>query len=173
MFRKSFLIVFFIFFPAFFYYNDLTTGLLYSEEQTVDLNNYLKLQKLYEKWHAGLFGGRKFHEYILKEYLKSLIGETFQTDYEYYLVSPVDPDDVRVYCHFEQCRWLYVFGKIRGETLEKIVGKDPALLRSWWRSTRLLSVSGVVKKYRLSRDPLGDTVELYLDNLNLHPIGGE
>ena len=135
-----------------------------------DLAPYWELQKLYEKWRAGLFGGKKFHEYMLKEYLKSLVGREFRTDFEYYIVSPADPDALSVMCTFDQCRWLYLRGSIDRESLKKIIENDPDLLNRWWRSTVLLSVRGVVRGYRLGKDPRGDTVELFFKDMRLSPI---
>jgi hypothetical protein len=145
---------------------------LFSRELPPGLDKYLQLYRLYEKWHAGLFGSRKFHEYFLKEYLRSLIGQEIRTDYDYHLLSPADPEDLKVACNLEQCRWLYLFGEIKAESLRDAVNKDSTVLRSWWRRTILLSVSGRVKKFRLGKDPRGDTIELYLEDMTLHPLGG-
>lgn len=142
----------------------------YQDPKSSNLGPYWELQKLYEKWRAGLFGGKKFHEYMLREFLKSLLGKEFRTDFDYYIVSPADPDDLTVTCSFEQCRWLYLRGTIDRESIRALIEKDPELLNNWWRSTVVLSVSGVVRKFRLGKDPRGDTVELYFKDMRLQPI---
>ena len=133
------------------------------------LGPYFELRRLYWRWDHGLFGGRKFHEQILKKYCYSLIGKYFRTDYDYYLVTPEGIDGMKVECRFDQCRWLKIRGDIDGESIKDVLHKRPSLLKSWWRSTILVAVSGTVKKYRLSRDPLGNVVELYFENVILIP----
>jgi hypothetical protein len=48
-----------------------------ADDQAVE--NFLKLERLYEKWNSGLFGSRKFYERELRKYLGHLIYKNIET----------------------------------------------------------------------------------------------
>lgn len=132
------------------------------------IENYYRLHRAYRLWHEGLFGSRKYNYYRLREYLDSLRGKRIATPAEFHLLVPESVARPRLVCVFKTCRWLKIKGRLDRKALAPLIKKAPALLKKWWRSRRLISVSGVLRKYRLTRDAHGDVIELWLTDMSFH-----
>ena len=136
-----------------------------SSERTI---RYHKLQNLYIKWNDGLFGSRKYYQNRLKEYLNNLFKKEIQTGFSYILLSPEGAVDKKVHCKVQFGRWLQIYGELDVNSVNKVIGKNKDILRKWWRTNMLVSISGKVRKYRLDKDPFGDVIKLYLFNIKMH-----
>lgn len=128
--------------------------------------NFITLENIYSKWHMGRFGSRKVHESCLREFLSSLIDNEIVTDYDYMPVSPEGIYDKRVEAR-TTLKWLEIKGRLDEESVKKVFGSDPMLLKRWWRSGIFIAVKGKVKWYRITRNVYGDAVELYLDTVTV------
>ena len=136
------------------------------ENEKRAIENYYRLHRAYRLWHEGLFGSRKYNYYRLREYLDSLRGKRIATPAEFHLLVPESVARPRLVCVFKTCRWLKIKGRLDRKALAPLIKKDPALLKKWWRSRRLISVSGVLRKYRLTRDAHGYVIELWLTDMS-------
>lgn len=128
---------------------------------------YHTLEKLYIKWHDGLFGSRRYHERILRDFLNDLQGKDFRSDYNYIIDNDAS-EKIVVKCRFSGYRWLKIHGPVDRESVKVVTRGKRKSIASWWRGTDLLAVSGRVVRYRLGRDRFGDTVSLYLEKIYLH-----
>ena len=136
------------------------------EKEKTAIENYYGLRRAYRLWHEGLFGSRKYNYYRLREYLDALRGKRIATPAEFHLLVPESVARPRVVCVFKTCRWLKIKGRLDRKALVPLIKKDPTLLKRWWRSRRLISVSGRLRKYRLTRDAHGDVIELWLTDMS-------
>ncbi len=137
----------------------------YEKTEISSVENYYRLKKAYTLWHEGLFGSRKYNEYELLDLLESLRGKQITTPAEFILLVPESITRPQVTCRFKTCRWLKLKGEIDGEALQPFLKRDPELLRKWWRTRKLFSITGRIKKFRLTRDAGGDIIELWLDKI--------
>ena len=122
---------------------------------------------MYADWHRGRFGSRKYHEYFLREFLAYLRNRSIETDNNYILTDPLNPDEPKVRCQFLECRWLYIYGNIDEGDMRKLIDENPEITSEIVQKNFFIAVRGVVVKTRLTRDVYGDTVELYLDKIRL------
>ncbi|PKL38111.1 MAG: hypothetical protein CVV44_13165 [Spirochaetae bacterium HGW-Spirochaetae-1] len=129
------------------------------------LTNYFTLMTIYGKWREGLFGSRKYYERELWIFLTDLIHKEIETESDFILVFPESLQEKRVTCIFKYSRWLYFHGEIAVDALAPIIKKDPDLLKKWWRSGTLVTVSGRVKKFRIGRDTYGNTINIWLEKV--------
>jgi len=134
--------------------------------------NYYRLEELYTKWNEGLFGSRKYYGRLLEHYLNGIIGKVIETDYDYLLLSPEVAADGGVRCIVQYDQWLTLHGVINGESLKEAVGSDKGLMKRWWRSGILLSISGKVRKFRI--DTLHDRggVDIYFHSMDIRRGSG-
>jgi hypothetical protein len=130
-------------------------------------NNYITLRKLYFKWNKGLLKSKRHYKRVITKHLISIIGKEILTDYDYALISPEGRYEKELSCNLLLGRWLQVKGDIQQETLIKIVEKKPELLTKWWRSKKLLSVSGRLKDFSLDSDPLGEVIIIHLKDIKV------
>ena len=137
-------------------------------EEMSPVERYLKMHGLYLKWKEGLFGSRKYYENRLAGYLRSLHGKEIETDYRYMLLSPEGIFNKKVRCALTYGGWLKIRGELDTDSVMKVIDGNSLFLRKWWRTTRLVKVSGRVRKFRLAKDPYGDVVELHLYSVVLH-----
>lgn len=140
---------------------------LYAREATGGEKNFFALQAHYVKWNEGLFGSRRYHEGRLWRFLISLLGKEITTGHDFMLASPEGVYDKQVVCIFPSYRWLYIHGDLDEESVKSITGNDYAALKGWWRSGRLVAVTGKLKKFKLDWDAQGDTLHLWLDKVTM------
>ncbi len=143
---------------------------LSAKEAPQRVKNYLKLHDMFVKWQDGFFGSRKSSRRLLYMYLVDLIGQEIETGYNYYLVCDGDLENKKVKSKFRDERWLNFHGPVDISELENIARKDPTILKKWWRSKVLVSVSGKIRKFRIGKDRSGDTIELYLTKIKVSPV---
>lgn len=127
--------------------------------------NYYNLKKHYTKWHEGLWGSRTYNKHELEDFLKTLKGKFITTPREFMLLVPESLAEPRVICNFKTCRWLKIYGPLDRKSLDLLVKNNPSLLKNWWRSRKLLSIKGRIRKFRLTRDAGGDIIELWLKEI--------
>jgi hypothetical protein len=121
---------------------------------------YRDIERLYRKWEAGLFGSRGYYRRKLHSLLVDSIGKGVVTDYNYVQLFPEALHQGRFHCRLEYGSWLIVSGPVDSQSLARAAGEDPALAKSAWRSGRLLSIFGKIKKFRLEESPRGVTLVL-------------
>jgi hypothetical protein len=147
---------------------DSATGAaLCAREATEGEKNLFRLQELYVKWNEGLFGSRRYYERKLWSFLVSLMGKEITTGHDFMLASPEGIFDKRVVCIFPSYRWLYIHGELNEESAKSVAGGDYAALKGWWRSGKLVAVTGKIKIFKLDWDAQGDVIHLYLDKVTM------
>ncbi len=139
--------------------------LLGSGDTGSGVENYYRLAQQYRKWDLGLFGSRKYNELLLLRLLNSLVEKEIQTPGSYTLATPADPDDIEVICKVQDCRWLKIEGPVNRDSLKKIMTGSPGIMKKMWRTNRLVSVKGRLRKFYLGRDSYGDTVTLFFHEI--------
>lgn len=140
---------------------------LYAREASAGEKNFFNLQAYYTKWNEGLFGSRRYHEGRLWRFLVSLMGKEITTGHDFMLASPEGVYDKQVVCIFPSYRWLYIHGDLDEESVKSIAGNDYAALKGWWRSGRLVAVTGKVRNFKLDWDAQGDTLHLWLEKVTM------
>lgn len=141
-------------------------GLL-AREATEGEKNFFDLQAYYTKWNEGLFGSRRYYEGRLWRFLVKLVGKEITTEHDFMLASPEGVYDKRVVCIFPSFRWLYIHGDLDEESVKNIPGTDYAALKGWWRSGKLVAVTGKLRKFKLDWDAQGDTIHLWLEKVTM------
>ncbi len=143
----------------------------YAEEQQKPdkgTANFIELHDIYLKWRDGFAGSRSYHRRVLYRRLVDLIGKPVVTGYDYYLESPEVIYETKLRFVFYNGNWLHIEGNVKKESIRKIIGNDPSMLYSWWRSKALLSVSGVVRHFRI--DDWSRKIYMRLDNVTVATI---
>jgi len=150
----------------------LLTPSLSGEDVSEDekaVRRYLELQRRYTLWEEGLFGSRKAHERELRQFLlHQCLGKRIHTSADYRLASPESIADPSLVSPFPWSDWLRIKGPIDRQQILDLLGGDLTLLVTWWRTRRLVAVSGVVRKFRLVTDARGPAVEIVLESVTLH-----
>jgi hypothetical protein len=136
-----------------------------------DSARFIALHEHYLNWRDGLFGSRGYHRRVLYDHLVGLLGKSVKTGYDYYLESPVKADDTRLRFVLFHGSWLFLDGKVSKESIREVVGDDPSILLSWWRSRKLLSVSGKIKRFRI--DDWERKIFISLDDVRVAARGGD
>lgn len=136
-----------------------------------DSARFIALHEHYLNWRDGLFGSRSYNRRVLNDHLVGLLGKSVKTGYDYYLESPVKADDTRLRFVLFHGSWLYLDGKVSKESIREAVGDDPSILLSWWRSRKLLSVSGRIKRFRI--DDWERKIYIVLDDVRVAARGGD
>ncbi len=129
--------------------------------------NYLTLTDYFNRYNNIIFFPRKSDERRLRAILTDLIGKEIKTDSSFVLISPEGLYDHGVTGLVRSDRWLKVLGPLDSDSVTGIIGKDTDMLKMWWRSGRLVAVSGKVKRFKLAADAGGNLVELYLHKIKL------
>jgi len=164
--KKKYLIIIFLIAIVIMVKESASPGLT-AAEISPGLKNYYQLREMYSKWREGLFGSRKANERLLRMFLVDLLYKEFETEPDYFLVSPDGILDKRVTCKFRYGKWLYIHGEVDVQHIKDLVEGDPDLLKTWWRSTNLLSVSGRMRRFRFGKDRYRDTIDLWLDKVKV------
>ncbi|MCP4138360.1 MAG: hypothetical protein GY754_45785 [bacterium] len=161
--KKRYLLILFIVLLA-----PLWEGGAEEKELSEGFKNYYMLEGIFNKWQDGFFGSKTHHRKSLHWQLVNLLGKPIQTPHNYIMVSPEGLFEKKMRCKLRYDRWLYIHGKLDIESVKKIIGKDSNIIKQWWRTTRLVSLSGKLRKFRFGRDKFGDTVELYFYSVKVH-----
>ncbi len=148
--------------------NDCIIGRINAAQISEAQQNFLDIKEYYAKWQMGLFGSSRAYLRKLKSHLISIIGKRIETDRSFIIESPGSVSEKKVVCKLKECRWLKLHGFVDADNLKELVEKDSRIVRKWWRSGLLFTVSGKVRKFRIGRDSFGDTVELYLEVIKIH-----
>ncbi len=148
--------------------NDCVAGRADAAQISEAQQNFLDIKEYYAKWQIGLFGSSRAYLTKLKSHLVSIIGKRIETDRSFIIESPGSFTEKKVVCKLKECRWLKLHGFVDVDNLKELVEKDRSIIKKWWRSGLLFTVSGKVRKFRIGRDSFGDTVELYLDVIKIH-----
>ncbi len=139
----------------------------FAGELTSGQKNYYEIKKLYFNWQKGPPYSRFTYKRDLVSLLRGMIGKSIETDNSFKLESPGEPGFRQVKCNLLECRWLNFHGDVDIDNIRDLVKDDPGLMKKWWRTSHLFSISGTVKKFRMSRDSHGDTVELFLEKITI------
>ncbi len=143
------------------------SAILYSAEITEAEKNYLTLTDYFNRYNNIIFFPRKSDERQLRAILNDLIGKEIMTDSSFVLISPEGLYDQGVTGLVRSDRWLKISGPVDSASVTGIIGKDTDMLKMWWRSGKLVAVSGKVKRFKLTTDAGGNIVELYLHKIKL------
>ncbi len=127
--------------------------------------NFIELHDVYLKWRDGYFGSRSHYRNHLYFLLLDMMGHRIVTGYDYVLLSPELIYERKLKFAFYNGDWLHIEGKVNMESVKKIIGDDSSLLMAWWRSGKLVSVSGVLKGYRI--DDWAKKVYVVMDDIRV------
>ncbi len=127
--------------------------------------NFIELHGVYMKWRDGFFGSRTHYRNRLYFLLLDMMGHRIVTGYDYRLISPELVYEQKLRFAFYGDDWLHIDGKVDRESIKKINGDDSSLLRTWWRSGKLVSVSGILRDYRI--DDWGKRIHVVLDDIKV------
>ncbi len=130
-----------------------------------ETRNFIELHDVYLKWRDGYFGSRSHYRNYLYFLLLDMMGHRIVTGYDYVLLSPELIYERKLKFAFYNGDWLHIEGKVNMESVKKIIGDDSALLMAWWRSGKLVSVSGVLKGYRI--DDWAKKVYVVMDDIRV------
>jgi len=124
-------------------------------------DNYLELRRYYLNWSSGPPGSGSYFRKLLYSYLVEMIGKEIKTDYDYTLWSF---DNNTVEAKFTFSQWLVIKGEISDrEILQRI-----KLNKNFEEKTKLLfSITGKIKRFRLSEYEGERKVFLVLDNIQI------
>lgn len=128
-------------------------------------SNYLNIRRYYLKWDQGFDGSRWYFRKNLYSCLVELIGRDITTDYDY---IPEYADEVTHQSRFRSGEWLVISGVITGEDLKEIDLFREKYGRSSQPGKGLFSISGRIKKFRLSEYSEKRRVYLYLDGMKVN-----
>jgi len=140
---------------------------VFGKEATDEQKVYFNLYSYYYNWQHSLFGSNKSNRRFLYRYLVKIIGKKIETPFDFYLDTPFLYSKIHIYNPIKKNDWLKFHGDVNLKGIKDLINKNPDLMHSWWRKRIFVSVSGKIKRFRISRDPLGDTVELYLDKITV------
>jgi len=129
--------------------------------------NFLKIERLYNMWQHGPAGSSKYYRGRLQRYLSGLIGKTITTGDDYLLESPGGIYSKEFFCNLKSSRWLYIHGNIDAKSAREFIKDKNELFKNWWRSGRLVILSGKLRRFRFGKDSYGDTVDLYLRRIRI------
>ncbi|HDP80624.1 MAG TPA: hypothetical protein ENN21_07265 [Spirochaetes bacterium] len=127
---------------------------------------YAAIHSLFIKWDRGLFGSRRYYEKELYRKLLDSIGECVTTGADYFYRYEDKGPRRAMGCAFYFCDWLYISGDMDMESIKLLIEKDPALLKKWWRSTEMVSLTGRIKKFYLVKN-VPRRVILVLDGISV------
>ncbi len=137
----------------------------YSDAHAEGTRNFIELHSLYLKWKDGFFGSRTHYRTQLYFMLLDMMGHRIVTGYDYVLESPELIYQQKLRFAFYGDDWLHIEGRINKESIKKIIGDDSSLLLSWWRSGKLVSVSGILRDYRI--DDWGKKIYVVLEDITV------
>jgi hypothetical protein len=127
-------------------------------------SNYLNLRRYYIKWDQGFEGSKGYFKKILYSYLVEMIGRDITTDFDY---IPEYFDRNTYESRFRSGEWLVITGTITGENIKEIDALRSKLGRNSQPGKGLFSISGRIKKFRLSDFSEKRRVYLHLDDMKI------
>lgn len=127
-------------------------------------SNYLNIRRYYLKWDCGFEGSKGYFKKILYSYLVEMIGREITTDYDY---IPESYDRSTYESSFRSGEWLVVTGTVTGENIKEIDAFRNKYGRNSQPGKGLFSISGRIKKFRLSDFSEKRRVYLYLDDMKI------
>ena len=125
-------------------------------------SNYLNIRRYYLKWDQGFEGSKGYFKKILYSYLVEMIGRDITTDYDY---IPEYFDKVTYESRFRAGEWLVITGVIANENIREIESFRHKSGRNSQPGKGLFSISGRIKKFRLSDFSEKRRVYLHLDDM--------
>ena len=130
-------------------------------------DNYLTLRELYLQWSNALFGSKNSCRRDIYMFCLNMIDQEIETEPEFILISPIKYELQNVECVLRtpNSSWLYIHGPVTADTT---LLKDSPPAGSWKQSLGFVRIKGVVRKFRLGKDHLGDTVDLWLTKVVLY-----
>lgn len=127
-------------------------------------DNYLKIRRYYLKWDQGFDGSRWYFRKVLYSFLVEMIGREIATDYDY---IPEYADEITHESRFRSGEWLVISGTADSENLKEIDAFRKQYGKNSQPGKGLFSISGRIKKFRLSEYSGKRRVYLYLDDMKI------
>ncbi len=143
-------------------------AVVYAQERKADdgTANYLSIRRYYLRWDQEDAASRGYFRNLLYDYLVEMIGREIKTDYDYIPEYP----DIEISDHRARIRsgeWLVISGEISAENIKEIDVFRKKYGRNSQPGKGLFSISGRIKKFRLSDYSGGRSVYLYLDDMKI------
>lgn len=140
-----------------------------SDKSAEGTRNFIELHDVYLKWRDGYFGSRSHYRNHLYFLLLDMMGHRIVTGYDYILLSPELIYERKLKFAFYNGDWLHIEGKVDIGSVKKIIGDDSSLLMTWWRSRKLVAVSGILRDYRI--DDWDKKVYVVMDDIQVKTPG--
>jgi len=131
---------------------------------------FLKMRNLYSKWNDGLFGSRKYYKGRLKRYLVSCLDKEIETGFDFVPGMPESIIRRKIYSEFVFHKWLVVHGVPGEKSMRELKRKGWCYRRNIGKMKYLYSVSGKIRKFRLTELSGKRRIHLYLDNFEIKSI---
>ncbi|TAL31923.1 MAG: hypothetical protein EPN93_16710 [Spirochaetes bacterium] len=128
--------------------------------------SFRKIEDLYIRWNRGWFGSGHYYERKLHAALLEYLGLPLETGGDYLLIYPETVEQNVYVCRLNFGGWCIIRGELAADSLKAVTGDKPGALRSWWRSGRMCSLSGTLKRFSLERGNPA-RVTLYMDGLTI------
>ncbi len=125
-------------------------------------SNYFNIRRYYLKWDQGFEGSKGYFKKNLYSFLVEMIGREITTDYDY---IPEFFDRTSHESRFRSGEWLIITGTITGENIKEIEAFRNKYGRNSQPGKGLFSISGKIKRFRLSDFSEKRRVYLYLDDM--------
>ncbi len=130
-------------------------------------SNYLNIRRHYYKWDQGPDGSTGYFRKMLYSYLIEMIGRDIKTDYDY---IPEYTDERTHESKFRFGEWLVISGIINEENIKDINSLRKKYGGNSQPGKGLFSISGRIRKFRLSDYSGKRKVYLYLDEMKLKNV---
>ncbi len=131
---------------------------------------YLDMRTAYGKWDDGLFGSRKYYKGRLVVYLNQKTGKRIETGFDFVPDMPGTLIRREMYSEFVFGKWLVIHGTPGRKSLEALKKKGIIYLRNIEKMKYLYSVSGTIRKFRLTELSGKRRIHLYLDDLEIESL---
>lgn len=130
------------------------------------MENYLSIRRYYLRWDQEDAASRGYFRNMLYDYLVEMIGRDIETDYDY---IPEYPDRLIAdhQARFRSGEWLVISGEISDENIKEIDVFRKKYGRNSQPGKGLFSISGRIKKFRLSDYSGSRRVYLYLEDMKI------
>lgn len=145
----------------------LLSSAVFSQDKAA-VQRYLDIEKTGRKWQEGLFGSTSYYERELDALIVSFIGKQIETPYDFVYLQPYETGRTMISCTFYYSPWVHVKTVIGYEELKKYLSdKKNAESGSWYKSGRMVKITGRLRDFTLDRSFSGKRLILVIDKVSL------
>jgi hypothetical protein len=140
---------------------------IYAQDKDA-VKRYLDIEKIGIQWQEGLFGSTSYHQRELDALIAGFIGKQIETPYDFVYISPYETGRTMLTCTFYYSPWVYVKTVIGYDELKKyLTDKKNTENGSWFKSGRMVRITGRLRDFTLDRSFSGKRLILVIDKVTL------